>query len=118
MELLVFVVGSPEVVEVVITLRALALKVVGSTGITTVRRVLKLIDVKHGKFTHWHENGQKEQEGRLDDIWVNAACRKMGSLVRQRAKETVKAQLTGNADWIHWYENGAKKSEGHACNVE
>ena len=70
-----------------------------------------------GKYTMWHENGNRQEEGYYTNGTLN------GTVIKwhpggQKAQEL--NFLNGKADgkYIKWYENGNKKDEGYYKNGE
>ncbi len=64
-------------------------------------------DQRHGQYTTWHKNGQKEEEGQyLNDLPVGKS-----NWWYENGQKAIEGQyITGDRDgyWIWWHENGQK----------
>jgi len=75
----------------------------------------KKLEVKHGHFIYYYENGKKSSEGNyVDDksegiwsVWYDNGQKKSEGAYNDNSAEGI---------WQYWYETGEKKSEGKCLN--
>jgi len=78
---------------------------------------LELEKIENGKWTLWHENGQKSSEGE----YINGEKNGKWTIWHQNGQKSVEGEYINgkqNGKWIRWYSNGQKEYEGEYLNEE